>query len=76
MHGQAENPTQKPVELIKPLIHYGSFGDGWVISPFCGSGTDLVAAKEMGRCAIGMEIDEAQCEVAARRLSQEVLPLA
>jgi site-specific DNA-methyltransferase (adenine-specific) len=73
MHGNAINPTQKPVELVKPLIEYASKPGSLVISPFCGSGTDLVAAKEMGRPAIGMEIDEWQCERAAERLSQGLL---
>ena len=73
MHGDATNPTQKPVELVKPLIEYSSFPGMTVISPFAGSGTDLVAAKELGYAAIGIEVDEKQCEDAAKRLSQELL---
>lgn len=75
-HGRAEHPTQKPIELIKPLIHYGSFGDGYVVVPFSGSGSELVAAKQMGRRAIGIEIEEKYCEIAAKRLSQEILIVA
>lgn len=74
-HGRAEHPTQKPVGIVDPLIRYSVPAGGLVLDPFAGSGTTLVAAKACGRRAIGIEVSEAYCEIAARRLAQSVLPL-
>lgn len=65
------HPTQKPIGLMRKYIHVLSTKS--VVDPFAGSGTTLVAAKLEGRKAIGIEIEERYCEIAARRLSQGVL---
>jgi site-specific DNA-methyltransferase (adenine-specific) len=71
--GTAQHPTQKPLGAILGLLVPLSEPGGLVLDPFMGSGTTLVAAKQMGRRAIGIEIEERYCEVAAKRLSQGVL---
>lgn len=65
------HPTEKPVNLMLQLI--GKCDLSWVIlDPFMGSGTTLRAAKDLGRRAIGIEICEKYCEIAAKRLEQGV----
>lgn len=66
------HPCPKPIEAWRWLCDKVSAEMDTIIDPFMGSGTTLVAAKELGRKAIGIEIEERYCEIAARRLEQEV----
>lgn len=74
------HPTQKPLKLMTWCILQADKNSGQQISsildPFMGSGTTLRAAKDLGRKAIGIEISEKYCEIAAKRLRQEVLDFA
>jgi site-specific DNA-methyltransferase (adenine-specific) len=73
-HECVDHPTQKPEALMRKLIGlYSKIGT--VLDPFMGSGTTLVAAKRLGRKAIGIEIEEKYCEIAAKRLAQGALPM-
>lgn len=67
------HPTEKPLELLERLIRYGCPPTGAVLDPFAGSASTLVAARDLGRRSIGIEIREEQCEKAAQRLSRSVL---
>lgn len=69
---QRYHPTQKPVEIMLWSIHQ-SKDPQTILDPFMGSGTTLVAAKQLGRKGIGIEIEERYAEIAALRLSQEVM---
>jgi DNA modification methylase len=66
------HPCQKPEDVMRWIIRGMSEKDQTVLDPFMGSGTTLVAAKNLGRKAIGIEIEEKYCEIAANRLAQEV----
>jgi len=67
-----EHPTEKPIDYLMYLIQASTKTDDLILDPFMGSGTTLRAAKDLGRKAIGIEIEEKYCEIAARRMSQSV----
>ena len=71
-----DHPTPKPVDLMALFVRLHTAPGDLVLDPFMGGGTTLVAAKNLGRRAVGVELDERWCELAARRCEQEVLPLA
>jgi site-specific DNA-methyltransferase (adenine-specific) len=70
------HPTEKPVPLLRTLLSVVTPSAGLLLDPFAGAGSVLVAAKELGVPAIGIDSDERWCEQAARRLCQDVLLVA
>ena len=68
------HPATKPIALMRTLVGIAETG-ATVLDPFMGSGTTLRAAKDIGRKAIGIEIEERYCEVAANRMAQQSLGL-
>lgn len=71
--GNKVHPTQKPIAVMRWCISQAPKESFTILDPFMGSGTTLRAAKDLGRKAIGIEIKEKYCEVAANRLRQAVL---
>lgn len=71
----AAHPTQKPLALMKWCLSLFPEAKS-VLDPFLGSGTTLVAAKAMGMTGAGIEAEEKYCEIAAKRLAQEVFEFA
>jgi site-specific DNA-methyltransferase (adenine-specific) len=67
------HPTVKPLPLISKYLKIGSDVGSTILDPFMGSGTTLVAAKNLGRKAIGIELQKKYCDVAVKRLRQGVL---
>lgn len=73
LSGTTRHPNEKPVALLVRLLN--KCPSGVVADPFMGSGSVLRATKDLSRQAIGVELDERYCEIAAKRCAQEVLPL-
>jgi len=69
------HPTQKPLRVMRWIVDQCTDQTDTVCDPFMGSGTTLRAAMDLGRKAIGIELDEGYCEIAAKRLGQQVLAL-
>ena len=67
-----QHPTQKPLVVIRWCLGFAP-NSKTILDPFMGSGTTLLAAKLEGRQAVGIELSEKYCEIAANRLSQGVL---
>lgn len=72
---QRFHPVDKPTALLAKLIAVSTDEGDLVLDPFMGGGSTLDAAKASNRKAIGIEIEERYCEIAAKRLEQEVLGL-
>jgi site-specific DNA-methyltransferase (adenine-specific) len=71
--GEIDHPTPKPPKWMRWLVRLVTSKGDVVLDPFMGSGTTLRAAKDLGLSAIGIEIEERYCEIAANRLRQGVL---
>lgn len=70
-----DHPCPRPMDTMIFLVDLLSHVEAIILDPFMGSGTTLRAAKDLGRKAIGIEIEEKYCELAAKRMGQEVLKL-
>ena len=71
--GNQYHPTEKPVALLSFLLNKSTEEFDIILDPFLGSGTTAVAAKQLGRKFIGIEISEKYCKIARDRLRQEAL---
>lgn len=69
------HPSVKPLAVVSKMVTLGTQPGETIIDPFAGSGTTGRAAKDLGRKAVLIEREERYCEIAARRMAQEVLPL-
>lgn len=72
---ETPHPNEKPLALVKKLVTLGTQPGETILDPFAGSGTTGRAAKDLGRKCVLVEREERYCEIAARRMRQEVLAL-
>jgi site-specific DNA-methyltransferase (adenine-specific) len=70
---RCKHPSPRPLDTMRHIVQLAAADGGMIVDPFAGSGTTLRAAKDEGRRAIGIEINEEYCEIAAKRLAQGVL---
>lgn len=68
------HPTQKPIEVMKWCLSFAPDAN-IILDPYMGSGSTLRACKDLGRKCIGIELEEKYCEIAVKRLGQQVLTL-
>lgn len=69
------HPSPRPIDTMRHIVQLAAPCNGVEVDPFAGSGTTLLACKQTNRRAIGIEMEERYCEIAAKRLSQSVLPI-
>jgi DNA modification methylase len=69
------HPTQEPIPVMKWCVSKANIPVETILDPFMGSGTTCIAAKELNKYSVGIEISEKYCEIAAKRLAQEVMEL-
>ena len=70
-----DHPTAKPLSIMERMVESTTNVGDTILDPFAGSGATLVAAKNLGRKAVGVELDEKYCEVIAKRCAQDLLEL-
>ena len=68
---ERQHPCPRPLDVVKEIM--ANFSEGSILDMFMGSGTTLVAAKQLNRNAVGIEISPEYCEIARRRLEQDTL---